>query len=398
MSDYNPQKIEAKWRKIWKKSGIYEPELKKAKKPFYNLMMFPYPSAEGLHIGNMYAFVGSDIYGRFQRMKDKDVFEPVGLDGFGIHSENYALKINQHPMKLAKKTEKNFYRQLGIIGNGFSWQNHLETFDPEYYKWTQWIFIQMFKNGLAYRKKAEVNWCLSCKTVLADEQVISGKCERCSSEVVRKELEQWFFRITKYAERLLQDLKKIDWSERVKIAQRNWIGKSEGTDIKFSITDLSRSESEGGKESKALFDPQFLINVFTTRPDTIFGATYLVLSPEHEIIKNLRLKIQNWLEVEDYIKKTKKKNPAEHQVIKDKTGIELKGVKAVNPANNQEIPVWISDYVLVEYGTGAIMAVPAHDQRDFEFAEKFNLPIKMVICPNYPGPKCPNLDQAQVVA
>lgn len=394
---YNPQKIESKWQKFWKKTGLFEVDLKKAKKPFYNLMMFPYPSAEGLHIGNMYAFVGSDIYGRFQRMRGKDVFEPIGLDGFGIHSENYALKINQHPMLVAKKTEKNFYRQLGIIGNGFCWKNKLETYDKEYYKWTQWIFIQMFKKGLAFRKKAEVNWCPSCKTVLADEQVISDKCERCSNEVVKKELEQWFFKTTKYAKELLEDLKKIDWSERVKVAQHNWIGRSEGALMKFKISGYPISSRRSDIQN---------IEVFTTRPDTIFGATYLVLSPEYKTVLNLkslprtepkvlvRGQILNLKEVEDYIKKAKKKTLEERQTAKTKTGVELKGIKAINPANGEEIPVWVSDYVLAGYGTGAIMAVPAHDQRDFEFSQKFNLPIKMVICPNYPEPKCPVLDKA----
>ena len=362
MTMFNPQKIEKKWQKVWGKEGIYEPDLKKAKKPFYNLMMFPYPSAEGLHVGNMYAFVGSDIYGRFKRMQGYDVFEPIGLDGFGIHSENYALKIGTHPAKQAKISEKRFYKQLKMIGNGFAWGERLETYDPEYYKWTQWIFIQMFKHGLAYRKKASVNWCPSCKTVLADEQVISGKCERCSSEVIKKEFEQWFFRITKYAERLLKNLDKIDWSEKVKIAQRNWIGKSEGALIKFPIS-----------------NSQFSIEVFTTRPDTLFGATYLVLSPEHPLLQIPNL-IKNWKEVESYIKKAKKKTEEERIAEgKQKTGVELKGIKAINPANKKEIPIFVADYVLASYGTGAIMAVPAHDQRDFEFAKKYKLPIKQVI-------------------
>ena len=234
-SKYDFQKIEKKWQKIWEKEKIYEPDLKNAKKPFYNLMMFPYPSAEGLHVGNMYAFTGADIYGRFKRMQGYDVFEPIGLDGFGIHSENYAIKIGTHPMKQIKISEKRFYKQLQIIGNGFAWDEKLETYDPEYYKWTQWIFVQMWKKGLAYRKRQAVNWCSSCKTVLADEQVIAGQCERCKTVVIKKELEQWFFRITKYAEKLLQNLDKIDWSEKVKIAQRNWIGRSEGAEIEFKI-------------------------------------------------------------------------------------------------------------------------------------------------------------------
>jgi len=390
---YLPQKIEKKWQRKWLAAKTYEPYFAKAtkgkpdlparpgrrvKKPFYNLMMFPYPSAEGLHVGNMYAFTGADIYGRFKRMQGYDVFEPIGLDGFGIHSENYALKIGRHPMEQAKVSEKNFYRQLAILGNGFAWAERLETYDPDYYKWTQWIFVQMFRRGLAYRKKAAVNWCPSCKTVLADEQVIADKCERCGTGVVKKELEQWFFKITDYAERLLKNLDKIDWSERVKIAQRNWIGRSKGALIKFPI-----SES------------QFSIEVFTTRPDTLFGATYLVLAPEHKIVNSNWLLVTNKEEVKGYIKRAKLKSEEERIAEgKEKTGVELKGVKAINPANNEEIPIWAADYVLGHVGTGAIMAVPAHDQRDFEFAKKYNLPIKIVVCPHYPVTTCPVLDRA----
>ena len=361
----NFNKIEKKWRKIWKQKGVYEPDLKRAKKPFYNLMMFPYPSAEGLHVGNMYAFTGSDIYGRFKRMQGYDVFEPIGLDGFGIHSENYALKIGVHPAKQAKISEERFYKQLEIIGNGFAWNEKLETYDPDYYKWTQWIFARLFKNGLAYRKKQAVNWCPSCKTVLADEQVISGKCERCGTIVVKKDLEQWFFKITKYAERLLKNLGKIDWSDRIKIAQREWIGKSRGAEIEFRIQ-----------------NSKFKIKVFTTRPDTLFGATYMVLSPEHELIANCKSQIKNWKEVENYIKKAKKKTDEERIAEgKEKTGVELKGIKAINPANKKEIPVFVADYVLEHYGTGAVMAVPAHDERDFEFAKRYKLPIVEVVSP-----------------
>lgn len=364
MDKYDFRKIEKKWQNLWLKKGVYEPNLKAAKKrPFYNLMMFPYPSAEGLHVGNMYAFVGSDIYGRFQRMKGNDVFEPIGLDGFGIHSENYALKIKAHPMKQAKVSEKRFYKQLQMIGNGFAWKEHLETYDPEYYKWTQWIFTQMFKNGLAYRKKQAVNWCPSCKTVLADEQVVAGECERCGSKVIKKELEQWFLKSTAYAERLLQNLETLDWSEKVKIAQKNWIGKSEGAEIEFEI--------KGAKEK---------IKVFTTRPDTLFGATYMVLAPEHPLMHKLEDKIKNLEEVRRYIKKTALKAESDRIAEdKKKTGIELQGLKAINPANKEAIPIWVSDYVLMGYGTGAIMAVPAHDARDFEFAKKFGLAVKKVI-------------------
>ncbi|MFH0712739.1 MAG: leucine--tRNA ligase [Candidatus Jorgensenbacteria bacterium] len=375
MQKYDFRKIEKKWQEFWQKSGVYEPDIKNAKRPFYNLMMFPYPSAEGLHVGNMYAFTGADIYGRMKRMEGYDVFQPIGLDGFGIHSENYALKIGAHPMEQAKVSEKRFYEQLRMIGNGFAWNEKLETYDPEYYKWTQWIFVEMFKHGLAYRKKAPVNWCPSCKTVLADEQVILravkndpeqvrgiGVCERCETPVIKKELEQWFFRITKYADKLLDNLEKIDWSERVKIAQRNWIGRSEGASIKFSIFNSQFSVKE--------------IEVFTTRPDTLFGATFMVISPELA---------GDWAEagwkapeeVEKYIAKALK-NRSEEQ--KEKTGV-FTGIYAANPATKKEIPVWVSDYVLAGYGTGAIMAVPAHDERDFDFAKKFRLPIVKVVEP-----------------
>ncbi len=386
----NFKKTEAKWRKIWQKEGIYEPELKGRgkRKKFYNLMMFPYPSAEGLHAGNMYAFTGADIYGRYMRLRGFDVFEPIGLDGFGIHSENYAIKTGTHPMKFAKISEKNFYRQLQEIGNGFAWREHLETYDPEYYKWTQWIFVQMWKAGLAYRKKQPVNWCPSCKTVLADEQVIAGKCERCGTVVVKRELEQWFFRITKYAEKLLKNLEYLDWSEKVKIAQRNWIGKSEGALIKFPISNFSAKggSAPGGQFPKGSHsersEESSVVEVFTTRPDTLFGATYMVLAPEHPAVKNLEPRIKNLEEVRKYVKAAANK-PEEERIAEGgaKTGVELKGVKAVNPATGQEIPVWAADYVLGHYGTGAIMAVPAHDERDFEFAKKFGLRIEKVIKP-----------------
>ena len=371
MKKYDFQKIERYWQKQWLESGLYEPDLKNTsasrRKPFYNLMMFPYPSAEGLHVGNMYAFTGADIYGRMKRMQGYDVFEPIGLDGFGIHSENYALKIGAHPMDQAKISEKRFYKQLEAIGNGFAWNERVETYNPNYYKWTQWVFTEMWRHGLAYRKKQFVNWCPSCKTVLADEQVIAGKCERCSTTVIKKDMEQWFFRITKYAEKLLGNLEKIDWSEKVKIAQRNWIGKSEGALIDFQVVSANSRN-------------KFQIRVFTTRPDTLFGATYMVVAPEHGIVGELKDKITNYKEVETYVKKTSSKSEEERiEEGKEKTGVELKGIKAVNPANSEEIPVFAADYVLSSYGTGAIMAVPAHDERDFEFAKKYRLPIIEVI-------------------
>ncbi len=377
---YDFKKIEQKWQEAWQKERVYEPDLDKATKPFYNLMMFPYPSAEGLHVGNVYAFTGSDIYGRFKRMQGYDVFEPIGLDGFGIHSENYALKIGVHPMEQAKASEKRFYKQLEIIGNGFAWEERLETYNPKYYRWTQWLFTQLFNNGLAYRRKAPVNWCPSCKTVLADEQVIQNECERCKNAVERKELEQWFFKTTEYADQLLKKLDEIDWSERVKIAQRNWIGRSEGAEIKFEIVSKTNPPAGGLK-------PKTFVEVFTTRPDTLFGATYMVFAPEHELIRQLKGSNENWSEVSAYIKQARSKTEQERieegnpstGLGRGKTGVELKGIFAVNPATKEEIPIWVADYVLASYGTGAIMAVPAHDERDFIFAKKFNLPIKQVI-------------------
>jgi len=350
--------IEKKWARKWKETGIYEPDLEKASSPFFNLMMFPYPSAEGLHVGNIYAFTGSDIYGRFQRMHGKDVFEPIGLDWFGIHSENYALKIGTHPAKQSKISEERFYKQLERIGNGFAWKERLETYDPDYYRWTQWIFVQMWKRGLAYKKKSNVNWCPSCKTVLADEQVEGGKCERCKATVTKKELEQWFFRITKYAERLLKNLDRIDWPGHIKTAQRNWIGRSAGSLLPFPVADSAE-----------------VIKIFTTRPDTILGATYLVLAPEHEFVQRAAARVTNRKSVENYIKQSQSRTENERIAVgRAKTGVELKGIKAINPATRKKIPVWVSDYVLSSYGTGAIMAVPAYDERDEAFAKRFKLP------------------------
>jgi leucyl-tRNA synthetase len=374
--EYEPNKIEKKWHRYWEKNKTFQVDLKRAKTPFYNLMMFPYPSAEGLHVGNVYAFTGSDIHGRFQKMRGFDVFEPMGFDAFGIHSENFAIKKGIHPKILIKKNTDNFREQLKNLGCLFDWKHEVDTTKPDYYKWTQWLFLQLFKAGLAYRKKAPVDWCPSCKTVLADEQVIQGKCERCESEVVQKETEQWFFKITKYAEKLLKNLDTIGWSERTKIAQRNWIGRSEGADIYFEIDGFSEK-----------------IKIFTTRPDTLFGATFLVLSPEHPLVEKI-ITEENKANIKKYKEETKKKSDLERtELSKEKIGV-FTGNYAINPANNLKIPIWIADYVLMTYGYGAIMAVPAHDRRDFEFAQKYNLSIKMVICPNYPKPACPVLDKA----
>ena len=563
---YDPNKIEQYWQKKWEKEKTFSPDLDKAKNlpagrqgPFYNLMMFPYPSAEGMHVGNMYAHTGSDIYGRFMRMQGYTVFEPIGLDGFGIHSENYALKVGRHPMEQAEVSEKNFYRQMHSTGSAFDWERTLETYDPEYYKWTQWLFTQMFKAGLAYRKKATVNFCPSCKTVLADEQVIQGQCERCGSVVEKRELEQWFFKITDYAERLLSNIEKIDWTEKIKIAQRQWIGKSTGAKISFSIANFMLENGEkpnfvllhgyGGTPEKNFFPwvketleaqgfnvqtpllpdtenptenkqvkyilkninidqntvlfghslgsvvamkvverlshpiaglvlsgtfsrPNFIdhprpfentfnwefdkdairknagfikvvhdlgdravpykeakivaemmgvemievvaraehfdekiepdildallpsIKVFTTRPDTLFGATFMVLAPEHPIVAKLlnselplgpelgvegRVESSELEELTKYIKTSQSRTDQERaEEGKEKSGV-FSGLYAINPASGEKIPVWVADYVLMGYGTGAIMAVPGHDQRDFEFAKRHSLPIKQVI-------------------
>ena len=437
-----PSKFEKKWQKKWRDTRLFSRNLDKAKNPYYCLMMFPYPSAEGLHVGNMYAFTGADIYARFMLMRGFDVFEPIGLDGFGIHSENYALAINKHPLSLSKVTEKRFYEQLSMIGNAFDWNRTVETYKSNYYKWTQWLFLVMYKNGLAYRAKADVNWCPSCLTVLADEQVIAGKCERCGTAVVKKQLEQWFFKITKYADRLLKNLEKIDWSETVKTAQRNWIGKSEGVVIKFKITgsgtgasltaskkrsakansssnlDFRLAQASASTKSQSDLKTKFQagsvmflnggksgasIEVFTTRPDTIFGATFLVVSPEYPIVASLlnskfpfdsklaqgeQIENSKLKEIKDYVEKAKRKSELERKELREKTGLPdeayaksgvFTGIYATNPMTGKEIPVWVADYVLMGYGTGAIMGVPGSDIRDYEFAQKFNLPIVKVI-------------------
>ena len=323
---YDSRIVEAKWQKEWERTKLHVPSIEKAKKPFYNLWMFPYPSGEGLHAGHAFASTGSDIYGRFMRMQGEDVFQPIGFDSFGIHSENFALKIGEHPETMLSRTTKNYERQLRSLGHGYDWTHTVTTSDPDYYKWTQWLFVQLFKAGLAYRAKASVNWCPSCKTVLADEQVINGRCERCETVVEIRELEQWFFRITQYAERLLANLDKIDWPEKIKTAQRNWIGKSEGMQIKFKIYD---SDTE--------------IEVFTTRPDTLNGATFLVLSPDSDWVQKMTTK-GNKAKISEYIKKSHREASFSVSKIKaenlDKTGI-FTGSYALNPLTGKKIPIWV---------------------------------------------------------
>ena len=361
---YDPQAVEAKWQAEWDRRGTNswnDDDLKNARDPYYNLMMFPYPSAEGLHIGNLYAYTGADVNGRYWRLMGKDVFEPIGFDAFGIHSENYALKVGANPNDLIPENVANFTRTLKRFGGMFDWSHTVNSTDPGYYKWTQWMFLKLFSAGLAERREAPVNWCPSCKTVLANEQVVDGLCERCDSTVEQRELPQWFFRITAYAERLLDNLGVIDWSEKTKKAQANWIGRSEGAEVDFPVA---------GQDGT--------IRVFTTRPDTLFGATYMVLAPEHPLVGAVTSAGQRAV-VDAYRGRVAKQDLVERQKIdKDKTGV-FTGAYCINPVNGAEIPVWIADYVLMGYGTGAIMAVPGHDARDFEFARRFDLPIVRVI-------------------
>jgi len=361
VAPYDPQAVEAKWQAVWVERHTNEPDLDHPRRPFYNLMMFPYPSAEGLHVGNMFAFTGADIYGRLKRLQGLDVFEPMGFDAFGIHSENYALSVGTHPARLIPQNIATFRRQLRRFGGMFDWRHELSTTDPAYYKWTQWIFVQLFKAGLAYRKQAAVNWCPACKTVLANEQVINGYCERHPDmRVEMRSLEQWFFAITRYADRLLGNLDRVDWSQSTLALQRNWIGKSEGAELVFT--------APGGVQLK----------LFTTRPDTVFGGTFVVLAPEHPLVDALTTGPQR-AAVDAYRRAVQAKDVVSRRVgEKDKTGV-FTGAFARNPATGEDVPIWIADYVLMEYGTGAIGGVPAHDKRDFEFARQFGLPIREVV-------------------
>jgi leucyl-tRNA synthetase len=360
---YDPPSVERHWQAEWTRTGIYQADLVGAEKPFYNLMMFPYPSAEGLHVGNMYAFTGADIYGRFMAMRGQDVFEPMGFDAFGIHSENFAIQRGVHPRLLTAENVERFREtQLKRSGNRFDWSHEVDTTDPRFYRWTQWIFLQLFKAGLAVRRKAPVNWCPKDQTVLADEQVIDGRCERCGTLVEQRDLEQWFLRITAFAERLLSNLDHLDWSDNVKTAQRAWIGRSVGLQFAMPV--------DGHLDTS--------IDVFTTRPDTVFGVTYVVLAPEHPLVERLTTPAQQPA-VTAYRVQTRTRSELERQQsARDKTGV-FTGAYAINPANDERIPVWIADYVLGSYGTGAIMAVPAHDARDWEFATAFGLPIRHVV-------------------
>lgn len=362
MAKYDHGAVESKWRRLWEERGTDRLDLDQAEKPFYNLMMFPYPSAEGLHVGNVFAFVGSDIQGRYHRLLGYDVFEPMGFDAFGMHSENFALKNGRHPAEMVPENIRNFREnQLKKVGLMLDWSREVDTTSPEYYHWTQWMFVTLYKNGFAYKKKAPVNWCPDCKTVLAAEQVEDGECERCKTIVTKKDMEQWYFRTTAFAQELLDELDHIDWSERTKTAQRNWIGRSQGAEVTFKI-------AGGG--------PEF--QIFTTRPDTLFGATYMVFSPEHPMLDEITVPDCR-AALAEYRQSAARLSEVDRQAEgRDKTGV-FTGAYAVNPVNGENIPVWAADYVLMGYGTGAIMAVPAHDQRDFEFAKKFDLPIRQVV-------------------
>ena len=359
---YDHTGMEAKWQKQWEEKGVFHASNDSDKPKYYTLIEFPYPSGQGLHVGHPRSYTALDIVARKRRLMGYNVLYPIGWDAFGLPTENFAIKNHVHPEVVTKKNIARFKQQLQSLGISFDWSREINTTDPSYYKWTQWIFLQLFKHGLAYKKEASVNWCTSCKCVLANEEVVNGVCERCGSEVVRKVKSQWLLKITEYAQRLIDDLDLVDYPDRVKAQQKNWIGRSTGAEVDFDTT-------LGDK-----------LTVYTTRPDTLFGATYMVISPEHPMIEKWAGQIQNMDEVRAYQEAAAKKSDFERtEVAKDKTGVKLLGVQAINPVNDREIPIFISDYVLVSYGTGAIMAVPAHDTRDWEFAKKFGLPIIEVV-------------------
>ena len=359
---YEFNRIERKWQERWEKENLYHAETGGDKPKFYALVEFPYPSGQGLHVGHARPYTAMDVVARKRRMDGYNVLFPMGYDAFGLPTENYAIKNHIHPAKVTRDNIENFTKQLKMLGYSFDWDRVVDTTDPNYYKWTQWIFLQLFKKGLAYKTSMPVNWCTSCKCVLANEEVVNGVCERCGSEVIRKEKSQWMLKITEYAQRLIDDLDTVDFIERVKIQQRNWIGRSTGAEVTFRTTQ--------GDD----------LLIYTTRPDTLFGATYMVLSPEHPYVNQWKDAIANWDDVQAYVEAAARKSDFERtELVKDKTGVKLDGVRGINPVNGKEIPIFISDYVLVSYGTGAIMAVPAHDDRDWEFAKKFGCDIVEVV-------------------
>ena len=359
---YNHKPVEGKWQKIWEEKGVFHAEDNSDKEKFYALIEFPYPSGQGLHVGHPRPYTALDTVARKRRLQGYNVLYPIGWDAFGLPTENYAIKNHIHPEIVTKQNIARFKKQIQSLGISFDWSREINTTDPDYYKWTQWIFIQLFKHGLAYKKEMNVNWCTSCKCVLANEEVVNGVCERCGSEVIHKVKSQWMLKITAYADRLINDLDLVDYPERVKAQQKNWIGRSTGAEVDFKTTTGDT------------------LTIYTTRADTLYGATYMVISPEHPLIEKWADKLSNIDAIREYQAAAARKSDFERtEVAKDKTGILVEGVKAINPVNNKEIPIFISDYVLVSYGTGAIMAVPAHDTRDWEFAKKFDLPIIEVV-------------------
>ena len=362
MPEYNFKAFEKKWQDKWEETGAFYAETNSTKPKFFTMIEFPYPSGAGLHVGHPRSYTALDIVARKRRMQGYNVLYPIGWDAFGLPTENYAIKNKVHPKIETKQNLENFKRQLKMLGFSFDWSREINTTDPEYYKWTQWIFMKLFEKGLAYKQEMPINWCTGCKVGLSNEEVVNGVCERCGSEVVQRRKSQWMLKITEYAQRLVDDLDELDFIEKVKTQQKNWIGRSEGAEVKFSLTT--------GDD----------LVVYTTRADTLFGATYVVISPEHALIEKLSGVIENLEEVKAYQEQASKKSEFERtELAKEKTGVQVKGVYAINPANGEKLPVWISDYVLVTYGTGAIMAVPAHDTRDWEFAKKFDLPIIEVV-------------------
>jgi leucyl-tRNA synthetase len=359
---YNHKAVEEKWQKIWEDKGVFHASEDTEKEKFYALIEFPYPSGQGLHVGHPRPYTALDTVARKRRLEGYNVLYPIGWDAFGLPTENYAIKNHIHPEIVTKKNIARFKKQIQSLGISFDWSREINTTDPEYYKWTQWIFIQLYKHGLAYKKEMNVNWCTSCKCVLANEEVVNGVCERCGSEVIHKVKSQWMLKITKYADRLINDLDLVNYPDRVKAQQKNWIGRSKGAEVDFTTTTGD------------------ILTIYTTRADTLYGATYMVISPEHPMIEKWADKISNMDEIKKYQEAAARKSDFERtEVAKEKTGVRIDGVNAINPVNNKEIPIFISDYVLVSYGTGAIMAVPAHDTRDWEFAKKFDLPIIEVV-------------------
>ena len=360
---YNHHTVEKKWQKIWEEEKAFQASEDYSKPKFYALVEFPYPSGQGLHVGHPRPYTALDIVSRKRRMQGYNVLFPMGWDAFGLPTENYAIKNHIHPKIVTKNNVARFKGQLQSLGYSFDWDREINTTDPDYYKWTQWIFLKLFNVGLAYKKEMPINWCTSCKVGLANEEVVNGVCERCGAPVVRKVKSEWMLKITEYADKLIKDLDDVDYIEKVKVSQKNWIGRSEGAEVDFALKD---------KDEK--------LRVYTTRPDTLFGATYMVISPEHPLIDKYKDEITNWDEIQKYREMAARKSDFERtELAKDKTGVVLGGMSAINPVNGKEIPVWISDYVLMSYGTGAIMAVPAHDTRDWEFAKKFALPMIQVV-------------------